>query len=772
MVEAGFSGDIFDMPYSKMTWMSHSWLKNTLLCFEDTNLSVKHTLPKLEAWKHNDSFIMERILRSRRFSDIQMDIINKVRMHLKVATLSDITSADGRSFRLEAINVEAFESCSSKRYRWPRTIIPSLQNKKLWNSAIRLAYATQIHNRIDPAFITATWRTTSHPFIGWWFSDLTNAVYERHINGWKKWTMKVDTRRRTRRATHRFVSSESFLPTFQPSWIPITVEYDGNEVLTTGTGLIHTATIEEEETISIWKQQGWIIRRMDLPNDDGKGFSEDIRRNEGRVVCDGSYKYGRSSSAFIPITKNTFLGTNIVPGRTEDQSAYRGELGGILGCIISTKIICKRFEVHKGKVTIGCDCESAIAACEGDRSVSCRWKCYDIVSRIKYELKDSEINFVFRHISGHQDKIKSFDELDIWEQTNVKVDKFAKEALSDYVAEGCPYIAAQISRGDKWLLTMDDVPITSDIKKTVYNSKWLQAGKEFWYRRLGIGQTYQESVDWDIVERTSAMCTRQKRIKRSKHMAHICPVGLILERRKERPTSECPRCKMVETNVHIVTCQGPDTNPKFLTSMETINEWLDHGPPQFSIAINELLRAHREQREPNWQLVSDDTIKTTMKQQWNMSKLALQWGFLHKGWVPIITEHLKGTKRSAPKWLAILSNRIWEITEDLWKHRNDVEHGNEKRNKLSSDKHTILDEQIDRIYTRIPASTRLLPMTTRHFFNRPIAWRKNRKLKEKRKWIRDADVVLRGCEDIGNRSRTARNFENYFLAQTRNDNDD
>ena len=130
---------------------------------------------------------------------------------------------------------------------------------------------------------------------------------------------------------------------------------------------------------------------------------------------------------------------------------------------------------------------------------------------------------------------------------------------------------------------------------------------------MNIRQNYQESVDWDIVERTSAMCTRQKRIKRSKHMAHICPVGLILERRKERPTSECPRCKMVETNVHIVTCQGPDTNPKFLTAMETINEWLDQGPPQFAIAINELLRANREQREPNWHLVSDDMIKTTMK---------------------------------------------------------------------------------------------------------------------------------------------------------------
>jgi hypothetical protein len=35
----------------------------------------------------------------------------------------------------------------------------------------------------------------------------------------------------------------------------------------------------------------------------------------------------------------------------------------------------------------------------------------------------------------------------------------------------------------------------------------------------------------------------------------------------------------------------------------------------------------------------------------------------------------------------------------------------------------------------------------------------------------DADVVLRGYEDIGNCSRTARNLENYFSVQTRNDDD-
>ena len=80
-------------------------------------------------------------------------------------------------------------------------------------------------------------------------------------------------------------------------------------------------------------------------------------------------------------------------------------------------------------------------------------------------------------------------------------------------------------------------------------------------------------------------------------------------------------------------------------------------------------------------------------------------------------------------WLAILSTRIWSITESMWKHRNKIEDGNDKNNLLSQDRHETLNGEIDRIYTRTPA-LRLLPMTARHFFNKTKAWRKNRTIRE------------------------------------------
>ena len=88
------------MPHSTVSQIDHTWLRNTLLGFENTELSIKHTLPQLPNWKTDDIFIMDKILKTMNITNSQMEILNAVRMHLQVSTLSNITTADGRSFNL------------------------------------------------------------------------------------------------------------------------------------------------------------------------------------------------------------------------------------------------------------------------------------------------------------------------------------------------------------------------------------------------------------------------------------------------------------------------------------------------------------------------------------------------------------------------------------------------------------------------------------------------------------------------------------------------
>jgi len=131
LVETCLGVDLFDMPNSAISWTVHIWLKITLLDFEDTSLSIQHTILQLSIWKDRDIFIMDKIMKSNSFSNMQMEALNAVCMHLKVSILSNITTAHGTTILHRALLVEAMESCSSQRYKWPVTVGPSPKQKEL-----------------------------------------------------------------------------------------------------------------------------------------------------------------------------------------------------------------------------------------------------------------------------------------------------------------------------------------------------------------------------------------------------------------------------------------------------------------------------------------------------------------------------------------------------------------------------------------------------------------------------------------------------------------
>jgi len=176
-VENGLGGDIFDMPHSAITWTTHTWLKNTLIRFEDSTMSISHTLPQLTLWKDNDVFLIERFIKAKQFSSSQMTILNEIRMYLKVSTLSDITTSDGTRFLTWALRAEPHHSCSSQRYKWPATATLSRKHKELWRSALRMAFARQTVNLIDLTLVTNVWLSIAQPFLKWWYSRLTQSLY-------------------------------------------------------------------------------------------------------------------------------------------------------------------------------------------------------------------------------------------------------------------------------------------------------------------------------------------------------------------------------------------------------------------------------------------------------------------------------------------------------------------------------------------------------------------------------------------------------------------
>jgi hypothetical protein len=101
------------------------------------------------------------------------------------------------------------------------------------------------------------------------------------------------------------------------------------------------------------------------------------------AVSDGSHENGLSNSAFIITTRSqklelitpTVMGRNCVPGAPTDQQFHRGELGGIMGIVVTLGFLCKIHHVTSGSISIeiGLDGEEAM------KSVFAEWdpKPYD-----------------------------------------------------------------------------------------------------------------------------------------------------------------------------------------------------------------------------------------------------------------------------------------------------------------------------------------------------------------------------------------------------------
>ena len=121
---------------------------------------------------------------------------------------------------------------------------------------------------------------------------------------------KTSQSRRTRQADTCFVQTATIIPTFQNAWTPVTVEFKQGRVVRNGKeGNIQSDIVSEQDTRNIWKKQGWTTQTMRLPPDNGASFVSDIAHNKGKMVCDGSFKFGRSSLAFLSISKENFIGT-------------------------------------------------------------------------------------------------------------------------------------------------------------------------------------------------------------------------------------------------------------------------------------------------------------------------------------------------------------------------------------------------------------------------------------------------------------------------------
>jgi hypothetical protein len=151
--------------------------------------------------------------------------------------------------------------------------------------------------------------------------------------------------------------------------------------------------------------------------------------------------------------------------------------------------------------------------------------------------------------------------------------------------------------------------------------------------------------------------------------------------------------------IAIRECTTDETTEIFETCCLEIEVTVDSkGPPGMALAIRELLRAARSQTEPSFDNITQHGIQRLARHQWELGSRAIQWGIFHHDWADkVTTEWNDGRRRCAHKWMASISNRIWELNKEHWEHRNDVLHKND--NAVRKAENARLDIDIANIDT-------------------------------------------------------------------------
>ncbi len=197
-------------------------------------------------------------------------------------------------------------------------------------------------------------------------------------------------------------------------------------------------------------------------------------------------------------------------------------MGGILPLILIVNEICFKYDITEGKVESGCDSISALRREFGFGPVPSLWPSYDIMRIIRHHLQRSSIKWKWRHVKGHQDDKKKYEDLDCWGKATTRVDTLAKHNMQKH-----PKQLTMDSKlpGSGWTIEINGEPLTSNVSKELYYHCTHKAVKLHWARRSGIDidvfphKHIYEDINWEAIQKMTSMMPSHIRRWITKHMS-------------------------------------------------------------------------------------------------------------------------------------------------------------------------------------------------------------------------------------------------------------
>jgi hypothetical protein len=322
----------------------------------------------------------------------------------------------------------------------------------------------------------------------------------------------------------------------------------------------HVRTTLTETIDGLPLSSRWAVDCFSAP-DNGAAVAESIRVGTAVAISDGSYKdeFGTSALTLEPLVPNSgncILATNVIPGRPEDQSSYRSELGGLWGIVTMITCVCQAHGITSGAITVGCDGIEALNSgfdVGDENAAKVTAADYDMVSSLRRKVEQCPVEIRPMHVKGHQDD-DGVKYLSRYAKMNIKMDALAKAYWSDTVMD---YAGDNIVLDEEyWTFRIAGRKVSSYLETEIFVYVHGNDQLRRWERKRRLPMSAARKVNWDACEQALRSLPLARRHWVVKHTVGHCGVNEKLVEWKMRDSPLCPMCEEVEDARHVWECQS------------------------------------------------------------------------------------------------------------------------------------------------------------------------------------------------------------------------
>ena len=702
---AGFSFCPLRRPQKTYHHITDRWFRTTIHFLYECKASLELDERPNVLSRENDSCLMEDFLL---FAPTKTTLLrlNRCRLFLRVTTLSDLTSIDGKHIMRNCWDGSA---PVPSPLLWPRQESPSPKAWQTWRFYLAQCYLPDDQNR----HIRRTDLRLRSPLGRWlhlhrhlqirdtYINPLTLTVYKRHHQIFDIFRPTLHTRTQIRMNQN---GQTTYLPKYTHP-IPITL-LDSTTIAVPKSSIIadystantppHKAASFEDYLLHLplWEAQ---LLQNHAPKSPSMSTATTLTNHPIIIASDGSEAQGKGSCGWVI---SSMSGDVIAQGAGtafgSKISSFRCEAYGILA---ATRFILRlryyyHLPSHNQPIKWWCDSKSLIQrlhTCTTPRNPNrASLADHDIEFAIHNTIPLITTQFNPHHLHSHQADSAALDQLPIHIRLNRMADKLAQQHNNTLQT---PTTVTPLITLARCQLHIRGQTITRSIPRSLQESFTRSTSISHIRQRFRLHHTCIQSIAWTEFQRAfSSFSTGQKRILR-RWLYGFLPTQLRLHRYNCHISPKCPMCNSHdETDLHFLECRGTAGWEQYLFDpLERTcrkyhaTHWVEHSLRR---NIKQLINKHAPTCINPW-------IQPAFENQQLIGWQNIFYGLLSTTW---ITRQNHGCQHgpNGSKLITEIIKTIFAAILLRWNERNNHLH---QRNSNTTEKHKRVQAQIRALYT-------------------------------------------------------------------------